>query len=234
MPNKSNLQSNDATLNTRKTENPDLYIRIYDEEKDKVECTKIFADCFHKLMSPIIDSNCTELIEDIIRLFYSISSYGLVSVDDNGKATGMIFGYAPLSWQLKFEAGYHLYIMTQKLVGRDYQLSKIAWKHTREIIKRIPNFLFRHPNASSEIIMLAVHSDYRAQGVGSSLMERFIEIATESGMQKVQAIGTNVLPMGEELLLNKGFKKIDQFSTNAFKTAITDVTPKLSFFEKAI
>ena len=164
----------------------DLHFREY-TSNDLVRCAKLAAEAW-----PVKDhisggSERWRIMEAYVEIAVSWSNWTDVACLDSGELVGLMFGeirgrhvkgfptrivYSEMNAGAKLVLGRY---------GRIKRLPTVLWNFLMVEMKLLVN----RPYADAEVMLFLVDSKYRGKGIGSLLMDRFVDVAKQKGSTRI-------------------------------------------------
>jgi len=191
-------------------------IRPLKLDHDLDEAHQVFVSGFHHVFYPIMDEAKPALGRDMVKICARIGNRSFVA-EAEGRVVGILLGAAAPPWK-KLRAGLSeaVFGFGPRAFWNRYKMSPFAKKHLRRVLIGYSPHVYKHPPSWpwAEIIVFAVHRDFRGRGLGRKLMDAFLDEVRKKGIKKA-TVSTDT-ELDWKFYPAYGFKRIVTFPLKAY------------------
>ncbi|UCD83819.1 MAG: GNAT family N-acetyltransferase [Deltaproteobacteria bacterium] len=195
----------------------DLLIRPFRLADDLEEAYRVFISGFYHVYWPLFNEAAPSLGKDFLRICALIGSRSF-SAEADGRVVGILLGAAQPKWKyVRAGIAEAIFRFGPKAIFNRYQMSPFARKHLRRLFYGYRPHFFKHPFHFpwAEIILFAVHEDFRHRGLGQKLMDAFLDIVSHKAIP--QATVCTDTKMSWKFYPAYGFTRVREFPLTAYK-----------------
>lgn len=195
----------------------DSPIRPFRLTDDLEEACQVFISGFYHVFWPLSDETDPALCKDLIKIF-SLPGNRSFAAEVDGRVVGILLGAAQPKWKyIRAGTVEAVFRFGPKAAFNRYRMSPFTRKHLRRLFYGYQPHFFKHPLNFpwAEIIVFAVHEDFRRRGLGQELMDAFLDAVRRKAIPITTVCTDSKLSW--QFYPTYGFTRVREFPLTAYK-----------------